>query len=577
MREEYRYMSLNSLDKFENGIFYIERDGEVIQLYEEEIEEFRKLGIALNGRFVLDNYNTESEEANELIARMKENESICYDIETAVIGNTAQEEDITVNQYIKKYRQLEKTELSNFVFDDELMEEDESISGYLWATDDLVQRLCMEENIPADRIENINFYPIYEPETGHIKVETSFYYRDEHIERELYLTDKEKEALILEMDHYSVKTYNASIFGMNDKTHSYFKIVNEITQAVKDGILKLNPEDRNSIFIYHYQGENSPEGWYSENILDVAHKLCDDPEKYRKFRYNMRIEFSFKLWIKTLSSEEINLVDKLKNLRDNEIIGKKIYRSLMKNKEDSFPAMEAYIKNHTDDYRWFIMNETERLFDEGVADWPQDWQAGLYNCDMLYMNAIDDFSKSFDYERHNEDEMNFIEKVKVKVREYLIDSDEEDKRIDYIFENPENGEVESIVNDGIEEMKLIKMRTDKWVVTKVWEVPDWDFNFDEYFFNDIEKGKKLLFVGDECNWNLWAELDEFYPENIEHKKGVHIYLQYCADHGITREYLEQAVGLDTKDIKYILNEDEELNVPSEKDRTDIEDEDEMEI
>lgn len=397
-------MSLNSLDKFENGIFSIERDGEIIDLYEDEIAEFRRLEIALTGRSVLDSYNTENEEIYELITRMKKNASICCDIEKAVIGSTAQEEANAVSQYIKKYRQLEKTELSNFVFDDELMEEDENISGYLWATDDLVHRLCIEENIPADRIENVNFYPIYEPETDHIKVETSFYYHDEHIERELYLTDKEKEKLILEMDHYSVKKYNTSIFGMNDKTHSYLKIVNEINQAIKDGILELNPENSNSILNYHRQEEDRPAGWHSENILDVARDLCDNPKEYREFRNVMRTGMAFKLWIKTLSSNEINLAGKLDNLRDNEIIDKKIYRLLMEDKEDSFPAMETYIKNHADDYRGYIMNETERLFEEGVAAWPQDWQAGLYNCDMIYMKAIDGFSQSFDYEQQNEEE-----------------------------------------------------------------------------------------------------------------------------------------------------------------------------
>ena len=95
-----------------------------------------------------------------------------------------------------------------------------------------------------------------------------------------------------------------------------------------------------------------------------------------------------------------------------------------------------------------------------------------------------------------------IEKIKARVYKYLIDFNEEEKRIDYILENPENGEVEVFVNDGIEEMKRLTLRlkyrfTDKWVVKRVWDVPK-DIM---YILNDEELN--LLFEKESADneWN----------------------------------------------------------------------------
>lgn len=49
-----------------------------------------------------------------------------------------------------------------------------------------------------------------------------------------------------------------------------------IHDCIKTGILKTPADNPNNILIYRLAGENTPEGWYSENIHRVASELCDD-------------------------------------------------------------------------------------------------------------------------------------------------------------------------------------------------------------------------------------------------------------------------------------------------------------
>ena len=47
---------------------------------------------------------------------------------------------------------------------------------------------------------------------------------------------------------------------------------------------------------------------------------------------------------------------------------------------------------------------------------------------------------------------------------------------------------------------------------------------------------------------LWQTIDEWYPEEFDNIDGVQKYLKYCKDNGITKEYLDNKIGLNTKDV-----------------------------
>ena len=53
---------------------------------------------------------------------------------------------------------------------------------------------------------------------------------------------------------------------------------------------------------------------------------------------------------------------------------------------------------------------------------------------------------------------------------------------------------------------------------------------------------------DEVHYSIWNSIHELYPEDIDYKDGVQAYLQYCADNGITKEYLDKKTGFDTPDV-----------------------------
>lgn len=55
-------------------------------------------------------------------------------------------------------------------------------------------------------------------------------------------------------------------------------------------------------------------------------------------------------------------------------------------------------------------------------------------------------------------------------------------------------------------------------------------------------------MSDECHYGVWQTIDEWYPEEFDNIDGVQKYLKYCKDNGITKEYLDNKIGLNTKDV-----------------------------
>lgn len=72
------------------------------------------------------------------------------------------------------------------------------------------------------------------------------------------------------------------IFNNITETKMY-KIIQEIDKAIKDGYFTRDPDNPNNILIYRAAGQCSPEGLYSENILEVAEELTRDEKQYEEF------------------------------------------------------------------------------------------------------------------------------------------------------------------------------------------------------------------------------------------------------------------------------------------------------
>ncbi len=141
-----------------------------------------------------------------------------------------------------------------------------------------------------------------------------------------------------------------------------------------------------------------------------------------------------------------------------------------------------------------------------------------------------------------------IKKVKEDIETFLMENMEhQNKHIDYILVDQETNETYVLASDGADEAiefnPLSKNYKDGFQY-----VPEWDYNFDYYIYNYLEEGKQIAYMTDDVHYSIWNSIHELYPEDIDYKDGVQNYLQYCADNGITKEYLDKKTGLNTPDI-----------------------------
>ena len=144
-----------------------------------------------------------------------------------------------------------------------------------------------------------------------------------------------------------------------------------------------------------------------------------------------------------------------------------------------------------------------------------------------------------------EDVINFIKDS----IENSIKEDEElfGTKIDYILINPDNNDTVSIISDGVDKIVEFTPFT-KEMKTGYSKVSEWDYSFDNYLFKDLENVYQIGYMTAETHYNIWNSIEELYPESINNKDGVQWYLQFCADNGITKEYLDKKTNLDTPDI-----------------------------
>lgn len=145
--------------------------------------------------------------------------------------------------------------------------------------------------------------------------------------------------------------------------------------------------------------------------------------------------------------------------------------------------------------------------------------------------------------------LEFIEKEKIRIEELLKNDEEhQNKKVDYILYNKEKQETNTLASDPYGEEAIEFTPNTKDSKEGYWNVPEWDYNFDYYIYNLLEEGWKVGYMTPEVHYSIWNSIHELYPEDIDYKDGVQNYLQYCADNGITKEFLDKNTELDTPDI-----------------------------
>ena len=141
-----------------------------------------------------------------------------------------------------------------------------------------------------------------------------------------------------------------------------------------------------------------------------------------------------------------------------------------------------------------------------------------------------------------------VKEIKENIEKFLSESiDQQNKHIDYILLDQNTNETYVLASDGVDEAIEFTPYSKNYEGGYI-NVPEWDYNFDYYIYNYLEEGKQIVYMTDEVHYGIWNSIHELYPDDIDYKDGVQMYLQYCADKGITKEYLDGKTGFDTPDI-----------------------------
>lgn len=64
------------------------------------------------------------------------------------------------------------------------------------------------------------------------------------------------------------------------------------------------------------------------------------------------------------------------------------------------------------------------------------------------------------------------------------------------------------------------------------------YQIDSYILNELENGKEIAYMSMDTHFEMWNRIYEWYPDDIESKKGVQKYFEYCKKRGLTNEKIK---------------------------------------
>lgn len=141
------------------------------------------------------------------------------------------------------------------------------------------------------------------------------------------------------------------------------------------------------------------------------------------------------------------------------------------------------------------------------------------------------------------------------VRQSFHEHDEKDMKINYILSK--RGDSLSpfylcLASSKLDpdEIRCITLSEDKNVAYQ--NVPDWDFNIDDYLLSDLEDGYQIEYIPLEEHYNIWCAVEE-WKDDIQHQDGLYSYLDYCKKNGITPEVIS-LLGFENVDIMNLYQE-----------------------
>lgn len=164
----------------------------------------------------------------------------------------------------------------------------------------------------------------------------------------------------------------------------------------------------------------------------------------------------------------------------------------------------------------------------------------------FYKLSKEEFLNSYSYlteEEYNETLMEIDAKKLITIAEKTLKENEEyegeykDYELCYILKDTEEIKDSIIMASNGEEMIQIDPFDDEIIA-----IMDWAYNIDEDIFEQLQDHNKILeYMNMDVHYGIWCSVEQWYPEDIEYKKGMQEYLKYCKENGITKEKMEKYI------------------------------------
>lgn len=108
-------------------------------------------------------------------------------------------------------------------------------------------------------------------------------------------------------------------------------------------------------------------------------------------------------------------------------------------------------------------------------------------------------------------------------------------KIDYILVKNENNttKYQAYTTRKSDPDRMLRIEFNNEDSYKLRRVPDWDYNVDGYFLEDLENGFKIAYMPLETHYDFWCAIDEWRDE-IDHQDGLQNYLSYCHMNDISK-------------------------------------------
>ena len=164
----------------------------------------------------------------------------------------------------------------------------------------------------------------------------------------------------------------------------------------------------------------------------------------------------------------------------------------------------------------------------------------------FYKLSKEEFLNSYSYlteKEYNETLTKIDAKRLITIAEKTLKENEEyegeykNYEVCYILKDLEEIKDSIIMASNEEEMIQIDPFDDEII-----GIMDWAYNIDEDVFEQLQDHNKIIeYMNMDTHYGIWCNVEEWYPEDIEYKKGMQEYLKYCKENGITKEKIEQDV------------------------------------